>query len=121
MFLSATSRLPALFTCSVFLYTSHSRCVLNKLDSFDVQPGTAALGQAMLQKVALLPGHPGLEANTALQNKQVVFFSQGKVVEWPTEGNVFARLCVMWVCAKESKKCGLAHNRLSPAVFFKDC
>lgn len=45
-------------------------------DSLDLQPGTVAMGQARPQKVTLLPGHCGLEANMGTLGKQVVSVSR---------------------------------------------
>lgn len=68
-------------------------------DSLDLQPGTAATGQARPLKVALLPGHCGLEASMGSLSKQVVL-----VRGWLRAASSRACICMgihACVCAKK--------------------
>lgn len=62
-------------------------------DSLDPQPGTVAMGQARPQKVTLLPGHCGLEANMGSLSKQAVLV-KGRLRAADTRACVCTGMCV---------------------------
>ena len=67
-------------------------------DSLDLQPGTVATGQARPQKVTLLAGHCGLEADIGSLSKQVVLVS-GRPRAASTRVCICTGVCVcMCVC-----------------------
>lgn len=70
-------------------------------DSLDLQPGTAATGQARPQKVTLLAGHCGLEADMGSLSKQVVLVS-GRPRAADTRACVCMGVCVC-VCVPQAK------------------